>query len=115
MSDLAVTGRRGWLGQFLCLGPPALPRTGARNPGPVYLSRRHGGADLADQIGTGADLDHFDIAVWGQRDEKMVSREDERFAQWADSGVTWFLTGPGPFNLVYDEVREYVANDPPRS
>jgi hypothetical protein len=62
----------------------------------------------------GADLEHFDIAYWGQRDENMVYREDERYAQWAAAGVTWFLTGPGPFNLVYDEVREYVAAGPPR-
>jgi hypothetical protein len=62
----------------------------------------------------GADLEHFDIVVWGQRDEKMVYREDERFAQWADSGATWFLTGPGPFNLDYGEVREYIASGPPR-
>jgi len=68
----------------------------------------------ANLIEAGADLDHFDIVVWGQRDEKMVYREDERYAQWARAGVTWFLTGPGPFDLVYDEVREYVAAGPPR-
>ncbi|HVA70209.1 MAG TPA: LLM class flavin-dependent oxidoreductase [Acidimicrobiales bacterium] len=62
----------------------------------------------------GADLENFDIVVWGQRDEKMVYRPDERYAQWARAGATWFLTGPGPFNLVYDEVREYVAAGPPR-
>jgi alkanesulfonate monooxygenase SsuD/methylene tetrahydromethanopterin reductase-like flavin-dependent oxidoreductase (luciferase family) len=65
-------------------------------------------------IDVGADLDHFDIAHWGQRDEKMLYREDERYIQWAQAGVTWFLTGPGPFNLIYDEVREYVAAGPPR-
>lgn len=64
-------------------------------------------------IEAGADLDHFDIVVWGQRDEKMVYQEDERYAQWAHAGVTWFLTGPGPYNLIYDEVREYVAAGPP--
>ena len=37
--------------------------------------------------------------VWGQRDQKMVYRDDERYAQWAEAGVSWFLTGPGPFNL----------------
>jgi alkanesulfonate monooxygenase SsuD/methylene tetrahydromethanopterin reductase-like flavin-dependent oxidoreductase (luciferase family) len=62
----------------------------------------------------GADLDHFDIVHWGQRDEKMIYREDERYERWAQAGVTWFLTGPGPYNLVYDEVREYVAAGPPR-
>ncbi len=62
----------------------------------------------------GADLERFDIVVWGQRDEKMVLRDDERYAEWAQAGATWFLTGPGPFNLVYDEVREYVAAGPPR-
>lgn len=65
-------------------------------------------------IEEGADLDHFDIVVWGQRDERMLYVEDERYAQWAEAGVTWFLTGPGPFNLVYDEVHEYVAAGPPR-
>src|ERR1019366_3606116 len=62
----------------------------------------------------GADLDHFDIVLWGQRDEKMLYREDERYAEWARAGVTWFLTGPGPFNLDYDEVHRYVAAGPPR-
>ena len=61
----------------------------------------------------GGDLDHFDVVVWGQRDEKMIYREDERYAEWARAGVTWFLTGPGPFNLDYDEVRQYVAAGPP--
>jgi DUF438 domain-containing protein len=61
----------------------------------------------------GADLDHFDVVVWGQRDEKMIYREDERYAEWARAGVTWFLTGPGPFNLDFDEVRKYVAAGPP--
>ncbi len=65
-------------------------------------------------IEAGADLDHFDIVHWGQRDEKMTYREDERFAEWAEAGVTWFLTGPGPYNLVYDEVAEYVLAGPPR-
>jgi DUF438 domain-containing protein len=62
----------------------------------------------------GADLDNFDIVHWGQRDEKMLHREDERYGEWAQAGVTWFLTGPGPYNLVYDEVHEYVAAGPPR-
>ncbi len=61
----------------------------------------------------GADLDHFDVVVWGQRDEKMIYREDERYDEWARAGVAWFLTGPGPFNLDYDEVREYVETGPP--
>lgn len=63
----------------------------------------------------GADLEHFDIVIWGQRDEKMQYRRDERYVEWARAGVTWFLTGPGPFNLDYDEVREYVAGGPPGS
>ncbi len=62
----------------------------------------------------GADLAHFDIVHWGQRDQKMVYVNDDRYEQWARAGVTWFLTGPGPYNLVYDEVREYVAQGPPR-
>ena len=65
-------------------------------------------------ISAGADLAHFDIALWGQRDENMVYRPDERYEQWAAAGVTWFLTGPGPFGLVFDEVVEYVASGPPR-
>jgi alkanesulfonate monooxygenase SsuD/methylene tetrahydromethanopterin reductase-like flavin-dependent oxidoreductase (luciferase family) len=96
------------------------------NPAPIRRAARYQGMiviqmtepeqvdDLKAQlVGAGADLEHFDIALWGQRDEKMVYREDERYAQWAQAGVTWFLTGPGPFNLVYDEVREYVAAGPP--
>jgi alkanesulfonate monooxygenase SsuD/methylene tetrahydromethanopterin reductase-like flavin-dependent oxidoreductase (luciferase family) len=96
------------------------------NAAPIRRAARHQGMmviqmtepeqmkDLKAQlVGAGADLEHFDIALWGQRDEKMVYREDERYAQWAQAGVTWFLTGPGPFNLVYDEVREYVAAGPP--
>jgi hypothetical protein len=43
----------------------------------------------------------------------MIYREDERYAEWARAGVTWFLTGPGPFNLDFDEVRKYVAAGPP--
>ena len=66
---------------------------------------------LAD---AGADLDHFDIAVWGQRDEQLIYRPDDRYEAWAAAGTTWFLTGPGPFGLVYEEVREYVAAGPAR-
>ena len=62
----------------------------------------------------GADVEHFDIVVWGQRDEKMAYRDDVRYEQWARAGVTWYLTGPGPFNLVYEEVLDYVAAGPPR-
>ena len=66
---------------------------------------------LAD---AGANLANFDIAVWGQRDEKMVYRPDDRYDAWAAAGTTWFLTGPGPFGLDYDEVRDYVAAGPAR-
>jgi hypothetical protein len=69
----------------------------------------------AKLVAAGADLDNFDIVVWGQRDEKMVYRDDERYEQWAQAGVTWFLTGPGPFDLDYNEVHEYIAAGPPRS
>ncbi|MDH2904389.1 MAG: LLM class flavin-dependent oxidoreductase [Actinomycetota bacterium] len=65
-------------------------------------------------IAAGADLEHFDIVVWGQRDENMVYRKDERYAEWSEAGVTWFLTGPGPFDLDFDEVRTYVAAGPPQ-
>ncbi|HVA53704.1 MAG TPA: LLM class flavin-dependent oxidoreductase [Acidimicrobiales bacterium] len=98
------------------------------NPAPIRRAAHHQGMMVIqmtepDQVtelkaklsDAGADLDHFDIAVWGQRDEKMVYRVDERYAQWAQAGATWFLTGPGPFDLDYDEVREYVAAGPPRS
>ncbi|OYV64806.1 MAG: hypothetical protein B7X07_05335 [Actinobacteria bacterium 21-64-8] len=65
-------------------------------------------------VAAGADLEHFDIVVWGGRDEKMVRRDDDRYAQWAQAGVTWYLTGPGPFDLVYAEVRDFVSAGPPR-
>jgi alkanesulfonate monooxygenase SsuD/methylene tetrahydromethanopterin reductase-like flavin-dependent oxidoreductase (luciferase family) len=97
------------------------------NPAPIRRAARYQGmmviqmtepeqvVELSEKLrAAGADLDHFDIAVWGQRDEKMVYREDARYAQWSESGVTWFLTGQGPYDLVYDEVREYVATGPPR-
>ncbi len=97
------------------------------NRAPIRRAARHQGMVVIqmtepDQVGElkmrlaedGADLDHFDIVVWGQRDEKMEYRRDERYTQWAEGGVSWFLTGPGPFNLDYDEVREYVAGGPPR-
>ncbi len=96
------------------------------NPAPVRRAARHQGmmvigvtepeqieALKARLLEAAAELDHFEIAVWGQRDENFVHREDERYVQWAAAGVTWFLTGPGPFNLVHDEVREYVASGPP--
>lgn len=96
------------------------------NRAPVRRAARHHGMVVIqmtepEQVGElkmrleedGADLDRFDIVVWGQRDEKMEYRSDERYTQWAEAGATWFLTGPGPFHLVYDEVREYVAAGPP--
>lgn len=97
------------------------------NPAPIRRAARYNGMVVIqmtepEQVGelkmrlveAEADLDHFDIVVWGQRDENLVYRRDERYAQWAEAGASWFLTGPGPFNLVYDEVREYVAGGPPR-
>ena len=97
------------------------------NPAPIRRAAQHQGmmviqmtepeqvVELKARLReAGADLERFDIVVWGQRDEKMVLRDDERYAEWAQAGATWFLTGPGPFNLVYDEVREYVAAGPPR-
>lgn len=63
----------------------------------------------------GAALEGFDVAVWGERDASMEFRRDDRYAEWAEAGVTWFLTGPGPFNLVYDEVRDYVGAGPPHT
>lgn len=97
------------------------------NPAPIRRAARHQGMMViqltepehidelkARLIAAGADLEHFDIALWGQRDENMAYRPDDRYAQWAAAGVTWFLTGPGPFNLDYDEVREYIASGPPR-
>jgi alkanesulfonate monooxygenase SsuD/methylene tetrahydromethanopterin reductase-like flavin-dependent oxidoreductase (luciferase family) len=98
------------------------------NPAPIRRAAKHQGmmviqmtepeqvAELkAKLVAAGADLDNFDIVVWGQRDEKMVYRDDERYEQWAQAGVTWFLTGPGPFDLDYNEVHEYIAAGPPRS
>jgi alkanesulfonate monooxygenase SsuD/methylene tetrahydromethanopterin reductase-like flavin-dependent oxidoreductase (luciferase family) len=97
------------------------------NPGPIRRAARYQGMMVIQitepehvvelkvkLLDAGADLERFDIVVWGHRDEKMVHREDERYDQWKRAGVTWFLTGPGPFDLVYDHVREYVAAGPPR-
>jgi alkanesulfonate monooxygenase SsuD/methylene tetrahydromethanopterin reductase-like flavin-dependent oxidoreductase (luciferase family) len=96
------------------------------NPAPIRRAARHQGMMViqltepehidelkAKLAAAGADLKYFDIALWGQRDENMAYRPDERFTEWAAAGVTWFLTGPGPFNLDYNEVREYVASGPP--
>jgi len=96
------------------------------NRAPIRRAARHQGMVIIqmtepEQVGqlktrlaqAGADFDCFDIVVWGQRDEQMEYRDDERYSQWTEAGVSWFLTGPGPFNLVYDEVREYVAGGPP--
>ena len=95
------------------------------NPAPIRRAAKYQGmmviqmtepeqvAQLTTKLrDAGADLEHFDVVVWGQRDEKMEYREDDRYDQWAKAGVTWFLTGPGPFNLVYEEVRDYVAAGP---
>jgi alkanesulfonate monooxygenase SsuD/methylene tetrahydromethanopterin reductase-like flavin-dependent oxidoreductase (luciferase family) len=71
--------------------------------------------ELRQQLAAaGADLETFDIVVWGQRDEHMVYRDDTRFQEWADAGVTWFLMGPGPFDLSFDEVHDYIAQGPPQ-
>jgi len=98
------------------------------NAAPIRRAARHQGrmviqvteptlvvALRAQLEAAGADLHQFQVAVWGQRDERMVYRADDRFDEWADAGTTWFLMGPGPFNLVYDEVRDYVMAGPPRS
>ncbi|HTT59516.1 MAG TPA: LLM class flavin-dependent oxidoreductase [Acidimicrobiales bacterium] len=97
------------------------------NPAPIRRAARHQGMMViqltepehiselkAGLLKAGADLGHFDIALWGQRDENMMYRPDERYVEWADAGVTWFLTGPGPFNLDYAQAREYIASGPPR-
>ena len=96
--------------------------------GPIRRAARHDGMmviqitepaqveELRIRLGeAGADLDHFDIAVWGQRDEHLVYRADERYEEWTHAGVTWFLTGPGPFELDFADVHDYVAAGPPRS
>ena len=121
--------------QGVVFRPPAYRTTGIPiwtagrwpNPAPIRRAARHQGMmviQLAEPeqiqvlkeklVEAGADLAHFDIVLWGQRDEEMVYREDERYAQWAQAGVTWFLTGPGPYNLVFEVVRDYVAAGPPR-
>ncbi len=98
--------------------PNAAPvRRAARHEGmmAIQVTEPEQAAQLLASLGeAGADLERFDLAVWGERDEAMVYREDRRYDQWARAGVTWFLTGPGPFDLVYEEVREYVAAGPPR-
>jgi alkanesulfonate monooxygenase SsuD/methylene tetrahydromethanopterin reductase-like flavin-dependent oxidoreductase (luciferase family) len=96
---------------------PAPIRRAARYQGMVVIQMTEPGqvVELKEKLrAAGADLEHFDIVVWGQRDDKMVYREDERYAEWAASGTTWFLTGPGPFNLDYGDVHEYIASGPPR-
>jgi alkanesulfonate monooxygenase SsuD/methylene tetrahydromethanopterin reductase-like flavin-dependent oxidoreductase (luciferase family) len=97
------------------------------NSGPIRRAAKHQGmmviqitepAQIEELkvklIQAGADLDHFDIVHWGERDDKMVYREDKRYALWEQAGVTWYLTGPGPFRLVYEEVRKFVGVGPPR-
>ena len=112
------------------LRPTGIPTwTAGRWPhlGPIRRAARHDGMmviqisepaqveELRVRLGeAGADVDHFDIAVWGQRDERLVYRADERYEEWARAGVTWFLTGPGPFNLDVAVVRDYVSAGPPR-
>jgi alkanesulfonate monooxygenase SsuD/methylene tetrahydromethanopterin reductase-like flavin-dependent oxidoreductase (luciferase family) len=96
------------------------------NRAPIRRAARHQGMVVIqmtepEQVGqlkmglaeAGADLDRFDIVVCGQSGEQMERRGDERYAQWEQAGVAWFLTGPGPFNLEYDEVHDYVAGGPP--
>lgn len=110
--------------------PPGIPLWLAGrwpNRAPIRRAAQHQGmmviqmtepdqvSELKDRlIEAGADLDHFDIVVWGQRGDNMVYREDERYSQWSEAGVTWFLTGPGPFDLDFDEVRAYIAVGPPK-
>ena len=100
-----------------CRWPNSIPlRRAAKQQGVmvIHLTEPEQVAVLKTKlVEAGTDLDNFDVVVWGQRDEKMIYREDERYAEWARAGVTWFLTGPGPFNLDYDEVSKYVAAGPP--
>ncbi len=96
---------------------PAPIRRAARHQGMmvIQLSEPEQVSHLKSRLGeAGADLDHFDIVVWGQRDERMAYREDERYDEWEQAGVSWFLTGPGPFDLNFGEVWEYVATGPVR-
>lgn len=96
---------------------PAPIRRAAHQQGMMVIQMTEPGQmlELRSRLAAaGADLDHFDIALWGQRDERMVFREDRRFDEWAEAGATWFLTGPGPFDLEVDEVRDYVDGGPPR-
>ena len=98
--------------------PNAVPiRRAARHQGMmvIQITEPEQVVVLREQLAdAGADLDHFDIAVWGQRDEQLIYRSDDRYEAWAAAGTTWFLTGPGPFGLVYEEVREYVVAGPAR-
>ena len=101
-----------------CRWPHTAPlRRAARQQGvmAIHITEPEQITELRSKLrDAGADLEHFDIVHWGQRDEKMMPVHDDRYEQWARAGVTWFLTGPGPYNLVYDQVREYVAQGPPR-
>jgi alkanesulfonate monooxygenase SsuD/methylene tetrahydromethanopterin reductase-like flavin-dependent oxidoreductase (luciferase family) len=114
-SAVRSTGIPTWTaGRWPHLGPI---RRAARYDGmmAIQITEPSQASELRERLhDAGADLDHFDIAIWGQRDERLEYRDDERYEEWASAGVTWFLTGPGPFHLDYVEVRDYVAAGPPR-
>jgi alkanesulfonate monooxygenase SsuD/methylene tetrahydromethanopterin reductase-like flavin-dependent oxidoreductase (luciferase family) len=52
----------------------------------------------------GAVLEHFDVVVSG-----FIGDDP---SPWAKSGVDWFLSWIGPYNLDFDEVREMIAAGP---
>jgi alkanesulfonate monooxygenase SsuD/methylene tetrahydromethanopterin reductase-like flavin-dependent oxidoreductase (luciferase family) len=100
-------------GRWPHLGPI---RRAARYDGMMAIQITEPGQvrELRERVAeAGADLDHFDVAIWGQRNERLEFRRDDRYEEWASAGVTWFLTGPGPFHLDHGEVREYIEAGPP--
>jgi len=97
------------------------------NAAPIRRAARHDGmmviqmTDPADVVelragleSAGANLSTFDIVLWGERNASMELVVDNDIGAWAQAGVTWFLTGPGPLHLTFDEVRRYIAGGPPR-
>jgi alkanesulfonate monooxygenase SsuD/methylene tetrahydromethanopterin reductase-like flavin-dependent oxidoreductase (luciferase family) len=54
----------------------------------------------------GADLENFEIVVWGGD----IATTDVR--AWEDAGVTWLLRSEGPCHMRYDEVLDRVSSGP---
>jgi alkanesulfonate monooxygenase SsuD/methylene tetrahydromethanopterin reductase-like flavin-dependent oxidoreductase (luciferase family) len=69
------------------------------NPDDIFQLREHLRED-------GADLENFDIVVWGGD----IATTDVK--AWEEAGVTWLLRSEGPYRMRYDEVYERVSSGP---